>query len=556
MPTPEELLMAQQLGMLAAPSGEVPPPAPQPALVPMQVGGVGAFANPATGAITAPDVTSTTTKDPTSSETHVPKTPAIAAASGKLAGSEEQALAAQDRKTSQAIQEETFRAEQKDREAQQAKAQLAELQAANKASDERLAEATQRVRARQEEYRNFKPTSYVEDMGTLRRVLSAIGMGLGHYSSAMTGAPNTAYQIYASQENAHREKQKAIAEKKAQEIEMATGDVNAANDFRRRTLATINDRYLATNAYLQRQIDGKIARIPKAAADGEATKAALARDYGKAELEQANLLAGHKTTQEKEVSQTVVQGKTALATEQPGGKVTEAESKKAQYAAGMQDSIRVIKEAKEQLTEDDLRQLNANIQSMRAQVESATKGIARPFWNSKLQAAGILPEQFTEGIDDEKGPLVNAWLNATGLLIRDQSGAAITNAEDFTNSQKKMPQPKDGPKAVAEKLRVIELDASNMERLAGKEAYYRLHGEYPSWAQPQQPSAPAQTPEAIKARNRAEARKIAKADPVPPRDFAQERKDILRARAILKDPKSTPAQRAAAERYQVQMGID
>jgi hypothetical protein len=554
MPTPEEILMAQQMGMLAAPSGESAQS--QPALVPMQIGGIGAFANPTTGAITAPDVTSTTTKAPTASETKVPRTPDIAAASDKLAGAEGQALAAQDRKTSQAIQEETFRAEQKDREAQQAKAQLAEVQAANKAADDRLAEATQQVRARQEEYRNFKPTSYVEDMGTLRRVLSAIGMGLGHYSSAMTGAPNTAYQIYANQENAHREKQKAIAEKKAQDIEMATGDVNVANEFRKRTLTAINDRYLATNAYLQRQIDAKVARIPKAAADGEATKAALARDYGKAELEQANLLAGHRTTQEEEKSTTVVEGKGAGETgrarlpgqrDLEGAATAEIMDEKATWldkhpeAAPTPEQVTAVHNNEMQY----LARIHAESKSTWANIEGQ---IARGL---DIFPSSIYPPDMKQDTRTWIRHQRDLW-HAEAVALYEHGWLANPDIYQAV-AEARAPKMGDTQQDIVEKGKFTSKQAhifQQLQREAGK-----------VWRQVEKREAErgapaATTEEQIKTRNRAEARKIEKANPVPPRDFAQERKDILRARAILKDPKSTPAQRAAAERFQVQMGSE
>ncbi len=378
--------------------------------------------------------------------------------------------------TFEAAQDEAkaYEAQAKGRIAKEHAEQLAAIQA-KRENDQQAALA--RINAASEEFAQ-RQAELFEKPSAWRTIMQAIAQALGAYGAGLTHGPNWAHEIIKNQQEQDLQLKKERAAGALEKMKAAGASLKQLEEYAK----TSNERIAAQQKAQIDVIDARAAQMlapfPQAQrqwAEKSATlKAESAAKVAKFVQESTESTASGGKSQEG-TKQTVTETR-LLPGQQPGGTVTAEEAKKAQYAAGILDNVETIQKNR-QLNDAELRLLNRNVQSMRAQVEQATKGVSKPMWNAALQKAGILPETFTEGLSDEAKVVANAWLNATGLIIRDQSGAAITNPEDFTSGQKKMIQPGDGPKTRAEKLRILEMEGRNMRKLAGKQAAIRLADE-------------------------------------------------------------------------------
>lgn len=535
------------------------------------VAGVPVSTNQVTGEAQVPSFSVTNTKDPSFATTKIPATPELLAAEAKVAGSQQGMLNAVDKQAEVKAQQADIRAQQAEAERDDLARQAADREKIEAEADQRYAKSYTELKQSIDEKAKFKPTTYFEDMSPLRRALSALGMAFGTYASGMTGAPNTAYQIVQAGEQAHREKQRTLIDQQAAAIEMKTGNVKMAMDYRKRRLEEEAEKAILRNKYTIKQFDARAQRVPAAAAEAAEAKAKLEHDQAKEFHELVKMRTGTITNQGGERSVSTTEGKpTSGAPQQPPGKIVSGEdAKRAGYARSMKDSLGTVdKLAKEgvTLTDDDLRLLNTNIHKLRSVAEQATRGLDKPLWAQAMQKVGLTPDSFTDGLSDSKKVMANALMTASGLIIRDQSGAAITNPEDFTNAQKKMWAPGDGPKSRAEKTRVMAADADTMERVAGPEAYFRMYGQYPDWymkgieqqkagaysgAKPAAAPTPAadQTP-APKKYAAETATQIARdtAKRKAPKMTSEQSADVKAAESVLNDPKATPERKDKALR--------
>jgi hypothetical protein len=126
------------------------------------------------------------------------------------------------------------------------------------------------------------------------------------------------------------------------------------------------------------------------------------------------------------------------------------------------------------LTSAERKTLADNIRAMANATENGTKGLFGAEKVRAMQALGLTPDDLYKGIPQSKVPASTAWLRASGLIIRDQSGAAITNSEELRNWQLYGPQPGDNAATVRYRLSEIERRANNMAKTAGPNAAKRL----------------------------------------------------------------------------------
>lgn len=184
------------------------------------------------------------------------------------------------------------------------------------------------------------------------------------------------------------------------------------------------------------------------------------------------------------------EGVKVTSTEGKGGSsMTEAEGKKAQYASQMLEAVDRIEKGAN-LKDSDFRKLQNNMTGMAAAVASA-KDMTSDMRIRFFKKAGLSPDSLTAGLSPQAKTVALDWLIATGLLIRDQSGAAITLPEDMTNWQKFGPQPGDTPDVVKTKLGNLKRNAQIMMSLAGPEAARRIkHADQMRDSETAKPAAP------------------------------------------------------------------
>jgi hypothetical protein len=529
---PNALLLAQQ-GAVAVPGG--PPVATDasgvPAVVPYESTTV---RGPST------DVRNETTKT-------VP-TPEIVTAQGKVGSAADALRSAEVAKADRNVKVEGIEADAAKDEAQARADRLKEREDLKRNTDKQIADLMAGQKIARDELLATKQGSYLDDMSMPRRFLQALSLAAGTFASAY-GAQNTALEIYKANEEAYRHKKENEIQAKAKSVLAYTGDIKAARDAMTDGQAEILNRENAQLATLKAQTQAHIKRVPQARVAGEEAIAKLDMELAQNELKQANLFAekvsNGSTQQGAQVSTTTVTGTKpgdAAGPKLPG--MSDAEAKKAMYGTQILDAVKKIKSLPEP-SDDDLRQFNRNAMGMRAAAENSTKGLTGPLRVAALRAFGVSPESLVEGIKDPRvqETLLN-YAVAGGLIIRDQSGAAITNAEDINNAMQRLPQAGEARQVKRGKLDSVEKNGQLMLQLAGPGAAARLALPTPGATQP----APAI---ATPAPSQSVAPSAPAAQPAPrkaPRFTAEQSKDYEKLSRIYQTYQKTDPERAAKAR--------
>lgn len=536
---PEDVLAAQQFGVAASAQ-----PAPA-AKIPMQVGGAPVLMDQATGAITAPDITTTTTTGGSSGGSRVPETDKIKAAEENQAETRQMAEAAQQKLTAAKLDEQTFRAEQAERQTALLQQQMDDQAKLRAAEDAKVTEALTGLRARQQEQQGFKPETYRESMGTFRQALAAIGVGLGQYSSAINGTPNTAFQIFQAGEQAHQAKQRALIEQKAKAVEDATGNLQLANETRNKAFAALNEQYLLKNKYLQNLIEAKIARIPKVAAEGQAELAKLRADHDKTEMDTAKMLAGTKTWEGPKTSTTTVGGKPSATTGGrllPGARDIEAAAT-AEVMEGKANKLDELTKQGFAPTPAQVAEVHNNELQFLARQHKESASVWQNLIGQIGRGANVFPDSiFPKNMKQE----TREWIRHQRDLWHSEAVALyglgwLSTPENYAHvAEARAPKIGDTQADILEKGEVTSKQAHIQNRL--------FHEAGKTWRQ-------ADMVEASKAVAERGAPAPAGEAPKPhKRDFAQERRDIARAQSILKSKTATAKQKRAAQIYLDQGG--
>lgn len=358
-----------------------------------------------------------------------------------------------------------FVAEQKARE----QAAFATKQAELHAELERMQAQTRAdINARAEEYRRAgaEKTSF-EDPSFFTRIMRALALGLGAYGAGLAGGPNHAANII----NAQWEQEK---EAKRQKIETALERYKQAGVQPERLRQWYDDQMKNLLATQKAQLDNIDLTSQKILARYPQAQKAAAQKVAEMKAENAKDIATFalantgRTVQQEGKKVQEVTGKTPT-----GQSVSDAEAKKATYGTQILSAVDTI-EGSRRLTDDELKQLNDNVRDMRAAGENATKGLSGPKRVEAMQALGLSADSLTKDIPEDVKPVAVAMLTGAGLIIRDQSGAAITNYEDLNNSMQRLPQPGEGDKMYAAKVRGLRQYGESLVKLAGPGAQARL----------------------------------------------------------------------------------
>jgi len=316
-----------------------------------------------------------------------------------------------------------------------------------------------------------------EEKSFLQSVLQAFAVGAGAYGSAMTGAPNFALQIIQKKQDNDLAKMKLELDASEDQLKRLGASQAQIDKFRETKQANFLAKTQAEldlikakgaqllGAFPNAKVEAD-KQIALAQANADKFKFEIFKDIDKKVKESSSTMAGGTKTE-------VIPGSKDM---KGGTSVSDAEGKKANYGDQI---VRAAKEIKSGpvLDDKDLARLNQNIMDMAAAAEQGTKSLTGAAKVQAMRALGLSPDSLTAGLPKEKKAVAQAWLNGTGLVIRDQSGAAITIPEDLRNWQIKGPQPGEGPGGYNRKLSNLEYEGNNMLKLAGPEAVRRLRGE-------------------------------------------------------------------------------
>lgn len=310
-----------------------------------------------------------------------------------------------------------------------------------------------------------------EDKSVAQRLLSAIAVGLGAYGAGLTGGVNHAQQMLQKEMeldfNRKQERLRAATEK----MQHAGVKPEMILKFAEQAQKNLLTNQTAQLNALEAKGASMLAPFPLAQ---QKHLAMMAEE--KAKQDEKTLAFYKEATERRQSSENLGKKVTTTdASQRQGPGVTEAESKKATYAKEILDGVEVIRKSP-RLDDDDLTTINNNLAGVMSQAENQTKSLTGPAKSRAMKALGISPDTLLSGIPEEKQDAARAWMNGTGLVNRDQSGAAILMWEDMKNWQLRGPQPGESPRIYESKLKGLESYGDSMRKLAGPEAARRLAG--------------------------------------------------------------------------------
>jgi hypothetical protein len=380
-------------------------------------------------------------------------------------------LAKQEPKTWAQKQDEIaqFAAESK---ARQADTYARTLQHLQEEQARRAADTANAIQARARQYaQTLEAKNLWQEMPTLNKALVGIAMAMQTGAKGQSEVYDRLKLAMDQDWSKKQEKMKFAYDQYARAAKAPEELSKWVHDQTAQAQAMREAQLMQTEAAVGRMLAPYPAYQQKAMADLAKLHADMAKDRTE--------LAGKLTSSEQKqgsitppAMKEVVTGKK----EGGGGQVTEAEGKKYTYGSLIKDSVAKIKTGPV-LDDKDLKLLNNNILELKSAADNGTKGLFGPAKIEAMKKLGISPASLVEGLSPQKASVAYAWLEGTGLIIRDRSGAAITVPEDFNNWQLQGPQPKDGAKIYQEKVGKLEKNSDLMMKLAGPVAASRAEGK-------------------------------------------------------------------------------
>jgi hypothetical protein len=312
-----------------------------------------------------------------------------------------------------------------------------------------------------------------EEKGFISDFFQAIAQGMGAYGATRGGGENHAAKILENQSKMEWEQHRARLDDAVKNLETLGKSREQIDGYADKERAKFVAAQQSRIDQMKAAADNMLKRFPDAQ---NKAFAAIAADQAKLDAE--------KQTIYKDIGVSVVK----KGTSQEGDKlssisgrdqnkkevVTEADGKKADFGARVVEAVDTIKKSP-QLSNDEFKKMNQNVQELRSQAEQAGRGLFGPAKIQAMQAFGIgAAQSFTDGIPEEKKPSALAWLTASGLIIRNESGAAIGSFENVDTAQKYIPQAGDGPKAYQYKLGLLDSNGKRLLMSSGASAQKRI----------------------------------------------------------------------------------
>lgn len=361
---------------------------------------------PAVGAGGVLPYTQTTVEGPSSqshsSNSYDTKTPEIIAAEKGVAQAAADKRAAINAEMGANVAKEAINAQSADSEAKIHADAEKERDALNKRVETLTAASLAEQKKAREELKSHRPTSYIEDMGPFRRVISALSLGAGALGAGMTGGPNHAFEVFKAGENDWRKKQEAILAEKVRNVEMSTGDLKQAQELLVSGMANIQNRAMARLEYLRSTTNAQIKRVPTAAIEGQKILAGIDQEEGKQTLAQANLFKRHH-----ESGGTSSTGKTTVTSVEgdkgTGGSRGLSATKDAVAFANTQENekkaieLRDLMDSGVALTRRQIARIEDNKNRMIARQKAEGESVAQSTMGEWARKWGVLPADMFAG---------------------------------------------------------------------------------------------------------------------------------------------------------------
>lgn len=375
-------------------------------------------------------------------------------------------------------------------EAEQAKTKEEALRYAQEMRARRVNEWHSSLANAQDQYeRDAAATkkSYMEDQSWPRRILMAFAVGLGSMGS---GAGARMFEQRMAQDFEMKKSRAEASLARLQSLGKQPAEIEKESE---RFMQDILARQGAQLSALEKQGNTLLAKygpakqkFNEALAAEKAKVAKMAMDVG----QNIGLKAVESGWSKEAPRVTEVQPG-----EGKGPIPTGEEQKKAMHAESIKRTIDTI-EKSPPLDNKDLKQLSKNIRDMQTIAENQTKGLAGPARVQAMQSLGYkwgLSKSLVDGLPANKQPAALAWLEATNVLIRDDSGAAITNPENFNNWNLFGPQAGEAPETHVYKLNRIKQRGADIGAVAGPVVQKRLRPAGQSPAPTPAPTEPRKT---------------------------------------------------------------
>ena len=138
-------------------------------------------------------------------------------------------------------------------------------------------------------------TTLWQDMSTPRKLLTAIGVGLGAAASSYNHGPNQAYEIYRDAENAHRQAAESELQNAVRKAQAKGASVEQVTKLFTSKIEDLDHREITKDALLIKQLEALKKTNPTAAANADVTISKIKEDKAKKELDARMALAQHRT---------------------------------------------------------------------------------------------------------------------------------------------------------------------------------------------------------------------------------------------------------------------
>lgn len=320
------------------------------------------------------------------------------------------------------------------------------------------------------------PTTLKEEKGFALNILSAIAAAAGAYASIRSGAPNYALKIIEDATKADEERKRRQMENTFEAYKLAGKNLTDAD--KDKFVDTQMGRFLASQkaklGQLERAANVALARFPDLqlkVQEAVAVNTAKLEEIKRQNIEKAGYVAKHSEMSKmgpRQMQQVPGEGGPRL----PG--MSDAEARKAEYGLQIKRAYDTLKRLPKP-NDKDLQQFYDNVNKMKSASQQIDKNWSAPIKAQFLRQAGIYPASFMDGIKDPNAQeYFNQMLIGSGLIIRDESGAAVTNVENINTNLQRLPYPGEAPEFQAKKIENMGQHGKMLLRLAGPGAWSRL----------------------------------------------------------------------------------
>ena len=140
-------------------------------------------------------------------------------------------------------------------------------------------------------------TTLWQDMSTPRKLLTAVGVGLGAAASSYNHGPNQAYEIYRDAENAHRQAAESELQNAVRKAQEKGASVEQVTKLFTGKIEDLDHREIAKDALLIKQLEALKKTNPTAAANADITISKIREGKAQKELDARMALAQHRTNE-------------------------------------------------------------------------------------------------------------------------------------------------------------------------------------------------------------------------------------------------------------------